>query len=709
MSSPIIECNKLVRLESDIWVNPDQKANLKFRYSDGDDAEEFIKKVLLNAKDLSSHSLELDRKWLDWPSEYHLSSKRANLIRAVDLTGVKTVLELGSGCGALTRYLGELGICVDTVEGSRRRAEITRLRCRDLDKINVICENFNSLDIPKKEYDAILLIGVLEYAKRFSLLSGSHRSAVIAILEKVKAALTDDGIILIAIENRLGFKYLFGASEDHFGVKYIGVYGYPEHQSRLTKQKRGIRTYDKREWDEILKSMGNFYYEFFYPFPDYKIPDVVLSEDYVKKDKYAFSNLFRIHSRDYKHSWSPCVDEYLFWETAASSGFLDVSSNSFAIVIAKSDERIKRAITFDFMHFPNLKRKPVYRTITLKLRGRREIIKQMSHEHQELTELGPFLHRPRKGKYIKGYLLSDIWTRAVKVFDEPSIFMGLIRKYYNFLTKYFEENENPSLLIDIWPLNIIVDINGDYHFFDVEWKILEPITPEYIFFRATLYFGCIQKQCLARLFRAKHICNIQDFVNYCFTIVSLNLNHYLQKFIDKENRFQSQVLLPEAYHSVDERLELNLIDDNPSHTTPFCPKIYWAGEDAFFKEEQSISVSALLGAGCQKLTFVLPPIAISPRRLRFDPIDHGWDRLLYLFKIALMWRADDGCDQIVWTYNGYEEIIRHSKLEGLCSIESEPGGAFMVTSNDPQIIFEVSENKQKLDKGRYIVEIEISI
>jgi len=710
ITSPIITYNRLIRIDSGIWVNKD-KTNDDFAYSDGDASERFIKEVLQVTDDLSSNSLELDTKWIDWPSEYHLSSRRANLIRAIDLTNVRTVLEVGSGCGAITRYLGEIDIQVDAVEGSRRRAEITRLRCRDLDGINVICENFNSLGIPKKAYDAVLLIGVLEYAERFSPSSTSHHHAVTNILKKVKEALTDDGIILIAIENRLGFKYLFGASEDHYGVKHIGVYGYPEYRSAITDRKKGIRTYDKREWEAILFKLSGLCHEFFYPFPDYKFPQVVLSDRFAVTDKYAFSNLSRINSRDYKHLWSPCIDEYLFWETAAGSGYLNASSNSFAIVLAESKERIEIAIHFDFMHFPNPKRKPGYRTITVKPRGTEEIFKKQSDVNQKDSGTVRYFHRPGKEKYLQGHLLADVWIRALKVFDEPSVFEGLIEKYYHFLVEYFQGNEDTSMLIDLMPFNIIVDRKGRYNSFDFEWKTAEPITHEFVFFRSTLYFGCIQKKCLAPLFRTKNIDTIYDFVNYCFNIISVNLSKHLPEFVGQENRFQTHVLLRSNYKAVEERLAMNVFEEEPVPCMAFYPKVYWTGEDGIFREELSVTLSAPLGVGRQKLVFVLPSSAISSKKIRFDPADHTLtepNKLFRLFMVTLLWRTDEKNDQIVWQLEGREEIVRHGKIEGLYDKELEPDAAFLVTSNDPQIIFDLPESIERPYPGRYIVEVEIN-
>ena len=177
---PLVKCNPLVKDASNIWRIDSE---LDFKYSDGDTAERYLNDVIMNSQDLTSRSVELEGKIIDWPSEYHLSSKRANLFRALNLDGLRNALELGCGCGAITRYLGELNISVDAVEGSPQRAEITQLRCRDLENVNVINANFNELTFPKGAYDAVFLVGVLEYAKNFFPTAVDGKEAVINITD----------------------------------------------------------------------------------------------------------------------------------------------------------------------------------------------------------------------------------------------------------------------------------------------------------------------------------------------------------------------------------------------------------------------------------------------------------------------------------------------------------------------------------------------
>ena len=147
--------------QSKIWMTPDFSG---IAYNDGDEIENRIATIVNSSRDVSVFSEELHAKITDWPSTYHLSFKRSNLLRPFkERLSHADVLEIGAGCGAITRFLGESGANVLALEGSPRRAAIARSRTRDLDNVTVLSDAFENFKSDKK-FDVITLIGVLEYA-----------------------------------------------------------------------------------------------------------------------------------------------------------------------------------------------------------------------------------------------------------------------------------------------------------------------------------------------------------------------------------------------------------------------------------------------------------------------------------------------------------------------------------------------------------------
>ncbi|WP_122560309.1 class I SAM-dependent methyltransferase, partial [Pseudomonas viridiflava] len=94
----------------------------------------------------------------DRPKLYHLTSSRGNIFRPFEhLLKGKSVLEIGAGCGAISRYLGEAGAEVLALEGSPRRAAIAASRTRDLDNVTVLSERFDDFKVDQ-QFDVITLI-----------------------------------------------------------------------------------------------------------------------------------------------------------------------------------------------------------------------------------------------------------------------------------------------------------------------------------------------------------------------------------------------------------------------------------------------------------------------------------------------------------------------------------------------------------------------
>lgn len=232
-------------------------------YVDG--AEDRILRALRATADRSSLSEELARAIVDWPTRYHLSRHRSNLLRPFRIEPGTRVLEVGAGTGALTRYLGEVGAEVLAVEGSRPRAEAAALRCADLGGVTVAAGDLADLG-DEDPFNLVTLVGVLEYA---GAAAGGSRGAE-AMLAAVAGRMRPDGTLLLAIENRLGLPYLLGAPEDHLGEPWTGVEGYPHAP--------GVATWSRRGLEKLLRANGLQPAAWLYPFPDYKLPRVVLAD-----------------------------------------------------------------------------------------------------------------------------------------------------------------------------------------------------------------------------------------------------------------------------------------------------------------------------------------------------------------------------------------------------------------------------------------------
>ncbi len=196
---------------------------------------------------------------------YLTTDIRTNILNWYPFTKTDSVLEIGCGCGTITEMLCNNCKFVTSVEGSKRRAEITYYRHIDKDNLEIYAGNFENIKFDKK-FDYIVLIGVLEYAKIFF----NDDKPFDKFLKMIGSLLKDSGKVLVAIENRYGIKYWAGANEDHLIRPFIGLEGY-DNQS--------VQTFGKQELINLIERCGFTKYKFYYPFPDYKISSVVYSDE----------------------------------------------------------------------------------------------------------------------------------------------------------------------------------------------------------------------------------------------------------------------------------------------------------------------------------------------------------------------------------------------------------------------------------------------
>lgn len=312
----------LVQNEDGVWV---LRGHERFNYSDGAASERHLSAALAGAADLSAGSSELERHIVDWPSEYHLSPKRAQLLAGFDFDRSLRVLEVGAGCGAISRHLGETFDEVLSIEGSPARARLARARTRDLAGVSVVCAPFQQIEF-NGQFDLIFCIGVYEYSASFVDAPDPYD----AVLRRFDQLLAPGGTLVLAIENQFGIKYFNRCREDHLGRRYVGLEGYPSGRLK-------VRTFGKK----VLHMQLREYFpnvEFFYPYPDYKLPDCIVKEDFLASGE-AGELVSQMRSRDYLGTTKGLWDEALVSLEMSRNGLLPELANSFLVMASKDDRR----------------------------------------------------------------------------------------------------------------------------------------------------------------------------------------------------------------------------------------------------------------------------------------------------------------------------------------------------------------------------------
>lgn len=314
------------------YIEKIANVKLNYNYYSGEDlySEGVSEDALLDAvKKHSEQEYEaLIQHSRSWSFMYHLSYIRENIVSWLPLTGTEKVLEIGAGCGAITGKLCEMAESVTCIELSKKRSLINAYRHKEFENLEIIVGNFKDIepDIEEK-YDYITLIGVLEYAG--SYIGGE--SPYIEMVKTMKKHLKEDGKIIIAIENKFGLKYFAGCKEDHTGTYYEGIEGYTED--------KGVHTFSKDQLEEIVRTAG-LCSKFYYPYPDYKLPHTIFSDEYLPKKGELTTNL-----RNYDSDRLVTFDEGKVFDSVIEDGKFPFFSNSF-VVVASFDDVFKISPSF---------------------------------------------------------------------------------------------------------------------------------------------------------------------------------------------------------------------------------------------------------------------------------------------------------------------------------------------------------------------------
>ena len=453
-----------------------------FDYSDGHDVERRILGIVRESDDLSVFSEELAKAITDWPTQYHLGRGRINLLRPFRNLLKGSVLEIGCGCGAITRALGEFGADVVALEGSSLRAEIAATRCRDLGRVTVVCDSFDAFETVER-FDVVTLIGVLEYARKyFSVEPGND--PVKATLEKARRMLKPGGVFLLAIENQLGLKYFAGRPEDHNGVPMYGIEDLYGDSDAVT--------FGKQELSGLLSSTGWYHQCWWYPFPDYKFPISVLSEAGVKSSADLSPLLQNSVGVDPQRGATSFSLESA-WAPVFRNGLAGVLANSFVVVA--SDRPLQESQVLAY-HYASGRRETFASEVVF-VQGEAERIQV---QRRPLVRDGAAARHAVDGLAVAfeeaEFVTGLHWQKElIRILNRPGWSIEQLRPWAATWFRAFIRHaslvgmalgKNTSIdgsHFDAVPRNLIVRGPDDASFIDQEWQFKKPCTLGFMVFR----------------------------------------------------------------------------------------------------------------------------------------------------------------------------------------------------------------------------------
>jgi hypothetical protein len=436
----------------------------------------------------------------NWAVLYHCSDIRHNLLEWYPFEKDGTLLEIGSGCGALSGLFAQKVKEVTCIELSERRSLINAYRNQEYDNIKIILGNFQDIIIDKK-YDYISLIGVWEYSAQY--INGNN--PYLQMLKKIKEYLNEDGKILIGIENKMGLKYWNGAVEDHTSKMYSGLNDYFDSNN--------VRTFSKPEIEQLFSEAGINNYTFYYPSPDYKLPEVIYSDEKLP----SVGNI-----RNYRKDYNACrvynFNEATVADQLSNDDMFPYFSNSFLVVVGESRPKCKYA--------KYNRQRVIDKRISTRIEeinGEKFVVKKALNDDskEHIRHIGEnagkckesfpniiFLQGRMEGDtyvipYIEGV---DLETEFYQYRNDSHLFVNNIKKMCSkvfcpnkSLLKMFEYTEQykkvfgscyplqsytlPYTNVDMIWSNLRKTVDGKIYCFDSEWVFDFPVPFEYVIWR----------------------------------------------------------------------------------------------------------------------------------------------------------------------------------------------------------------------------------
>jgi SAM-dependent methyltransferase len=683
------------RLPSGVYVRAGYKASHDF--TDGAEAEARIRQAVEKCPDRSVGSLQLLGQIQDWPSFYHLSPRRSNLLRAVEELLGDTVLEIGCGCGALTRYLGETGRHITAIDASETRAAIAARRCGDLPNVAVYADELELFQ-PGRKFAAVVCVGVLEYAPVFF----DGPNPIETALEKIAGLMDEKGVLLIGIENQLGLRYLAGSPEDHHSEPYYGI----EDRYRPGEPV----TLGWQSWKRLLSSVGFRQFELLVPFPDYKAPQVICSarafEQPLLPLHHVVGHALRTPFQDHPQRFL----ESAAWPVVLRNGLAEGLANSFLIVASRSaDVSVRpRALVYYFSD----ERLPAYAKITMiseiggaltvSPRALYPAAQPPSDEYRQSFHVRPFIAGEPYDTRLAQILKRAGWrTQEISEWAKP--WLQYLREQALADTSHDDSEMLPGSLLDCSPFNIVIGGDQQWEPFDLEYEAPGPIPLGYVAFRGLW----------SSLFRLSRYCaspsedidgNLLDLTMNALRSAGLPLSEQpLESYILREARFQELITGIDAAEAEllirEARLMLPPKQQNPGEVPFDRIQVFWRFADSDFEEGQSHSHACVAGSENRTEVVKLPAFHAPPVALRLDPADRPG--ILEDFRVSVY----DGDGQRVWSLGSMaaQELLA-AKMRDLLFLrlpaEDAPALA-LLTGSDPCIEIPIPPNHQsQLGNGR---------
>lgn len=428
-----------------------------------------------------------------------LSDYGQGLLGWYDFSHKGSLLELGAGFGQLTEAFCRRCDRVMALEENHLRAEGIRLRCRKSYNLVVVEAHWQEyvLDLREK-FDYIVLAGGLEDVPDSFSYAGV--SGPVGMIKLLLECLKSGGRLFLAVDNRLALRYFCGEPERHTGRPFAGMNN-PRIQG-------GRYLFSREEILSIVKEAGANGVKCYYPLPNWRLPQLVYTDEYLPEDnlderllvyhpqnKTLLANEAKLYSQVIRGGAFPFFANSFLLEVTNES---EVLSKAVYVALSSDRGRDKALATVLYSDGRAVKR-PLFPEGTPY--GRRLVSQSEELRHQGLPVLDcrwqddAVQMKRVESSMLSSYLKEASPEKFVSIFDKLWHYIlqssEEIDKAHNALPGYSSSPNEPwgpilkRAYLELIPLNAFYD-KGEILFFDQEY-VRENYPAKYVIFRAIHY------------------------------------------------------------------------------------------------------------------------------------------------------------------------------------------------------------------------------
>lgn len=445
---------------------------------------------------------------------YALSDERELLLEWYDFRPDASLLQVGADYGAMTGLYRTAVAQVTVLDTEAEALETVRLRYPGAENVEYVQDSLPSYGRKTDQsYDYVVM-------------AGWEKALDEQDIQAAKGLLGPGGVLIVAVPNPLGMKYLAGT---------------PRENNGLTKrQLRKLLLENRRREDPAASRPDNpldGFLRFYYPMPDYRTPISIYSDDYLPKR----GDLTRtIPAYDYPRYHVTDMGEG--FDAVCEDGLFDLYANSYLVFWSRDAERLKMANDRIFIKY-NKTRKEEFQIKTcicqkgkerrdtglyvekaaLSLEGMGHIwsfeekYRLLSKQHRALKVAAPKCRDDKNAAFFP-YLTGRTWAETLgeelsrgkmpldllwdsmgQIYDIAPEYREAFAGTNEFMEVFGQEMTEPELAllkedtscrvsnIDALFENILLTEDGNYCL-DYEWVFTFPVPEHFVKYRILYYF-----------------------------------------------------------------------------------------------------------------------------------------------------------------------------------------------------------------------------